>query len=148
MAMKPNRMASNAPPAERDDADTPGGHRRIDSLDQPARPLGAKRAALQLRRQRPTRAPRQSSATPGLRSACTLTSCDGRTTFTLHPTTEGLLIDRTQLQLIGSRLTQSMVFADQPAFDRWCSAEPLRFEDAVLFGHLVREGHGAFIGPW
>lgn len=145
--MKTNRKASDAPPAQGDDAVKRGRRRRIDSLDQPARPLGAKRAALQLRRKRQSGSLHCESAVSGQRSLCTLTSQDGSVTFTLHTTTEGLLVERTQRQDTGIRLTQSMVFADQPTFDRWCSAEPLRFEDAVLFGQLLREGHGAFSQP-
>lgn len=145
--MKTNRKTSDAPSAQGDDSAKRGRRRRIDSLDQPARPLGAKRAALQLRRKRQAGSPDRRTTAPGQRSLCTLTSQDGSVTFTLHTTTEGLLVERTQRQVTGIRLTQSMVFADQAAFDRWCSAEPVRFENAVLFGQLVREGHGAFSQP-
>lgn len=145
--MKTNRKASDAPLALGDDAGKRGRRRHIDSLDQPARPLGAKRAALQLRRKRQAGSPNRRTTAQGHGTLGTLTSQDGSVTFTLHTTTEGLLVERTQRQDTGIRLTQSMVFADQPAFDRWCSAEPLRFDDAVLFGQLVREGHGAFSQP-
>lgn len=145
--MKTNRKAPDAPPAQGDDAGKRGRRRRIDSLDQPARPLGAKRAALQLRRKRQAGSPNRRTTAQGHGCLCTLTSQDESVTFTLHTTSEGLLVERTQKHVTGIRLTQSMVFADQPAFDRWCSAEPLRFDDAVLFGQLVREGHGAFSQP-
>lgn len=143
--MKTDRKVSIGPAVERDDISARRRHRRVDSIDQPARPLGEKRAALHHRRKR--RSPSSVRSTSGHSNTCTLRSQDGSITFTLQSTTEGLLIDRTQKQIIGNRLTQSLVFADQPAFDRWCSAEPLRFEDAVLFGQLVREGHGAFSPP-
>lgn len=146
--MKMDRMASDAPSAELDGASKRGGHRRIDSLDQPARPLGAKRAAMQLRRKRGTGALNRRTDPSRLRSSCTLTSQDGCTTFSLIRTAEGLLVERTQIQPLGSRLIQSMVFANQPLFDRWCSAEPHRFDDAVLFGQLVREGRDAFCEEW
>lgn len=143
--MNNDRMAPDAPLTQLENhARQHGAQRRIDSIDQPARPLGAKRAALQQRRKRHTGASLRKSSATGPQGLCTLTSRDEAVSFILHTTPAGLLIDRTQTQLTGARLTQSMVFVDQASFDRWCGAEPLRFGDAVLFGQLVRAGHGAF----
>ena len=72
-----------------------------------------------------------------------LASKDEKVAFTLRATDLGLVIERTQRQVAGTRLVQVMVFIDQPAFDRWCEFEPMRFEDALLYGHLRREGHAA-----
>jgi hypothetical protein len=122
---------------------SPVSRRRLDRIDEPARPLGAKRAALQMRRKRPL--------VPGVRrkvqapcaAEVTLTSQDDRVVFTLRATALGLLVERTQRQTMGTRLVQVMVFADQEVFDRWCEVEPLRFGDALLYNELRREGHAA-----
>lgn len=122
----------------------PLSRRRIDRIDKPARPLGAKRAALQIRRKRPagrTGRPKTSSIEPG---ALTLSSQDETVVISLKATALGLVVERSQHQTVGIRLVQVLVFTDQPAFDRWCEFEPMRFEDALLFGHLRREGHAAF----
>jgi hypothetical protein len=98
--------------------------RRLDPIDEPARPLGAKRAALLAQRTlQPTQTARRKSSCPA--------------------TGEGLLVERTQRQVVGMRLVQALMFADLKSFDHWCDFEPLRFEDGLLFGELVREGHAA-----
>lgn len=127
---------------------SPLAKRRIDRIDEPARPLGAKRAALQLRRQR--------TAGPVVRPAAKdranqqndriLATQDASVTFTLRATTLGLLIERAQGQHLGARLVQTMVFAEAGSFDRWCASEPIRFEDPVLYDQLRREGHEALGG--
>lgn len=127
----------------------PFSRRRIDRIDEPARPLGAKRAALQVRREKSaekSKVSRNGSLEPGV---LTLASNDETVAFTLRATALGLVIERTQRQAshrqaIGTRFVQVMVFADQPSFDRWCEFEPMRFGDALLYGHLRREGHAAF----
>ncbi|MFZ2990695.1 hypothetical protein [Ideonella sp.] len=118
----------------------------MDRIDEPARPLGAKRAALQLRRQSapvPVEAKDQRTDT-GER---TLASQDATVAFALRATAFGLLIERTQRQAFGTRLVQTMVFEDQPTFDRWCDSEPMRFDDPMLYDRLRREGHDALGGP-
>lgn len=122
----------------------PINRRRIDRIDEPARPLGAKRAALQIRRKRPTARTSRPKVPSMETGTLTLSSQDETVAFTLRATALGLVIERTQRQLLGIRLVQVLVFTDQPAFDRWCEFEPMRFEDALLFGHLRREGHAAF----
>jgi hypothetical protein len=65
--------------------------RRLDRIDEPARPLGAKRAALQLRRKRSVVTGARGKV-QALRAAdVTLTSQDERVAFTLRPTALGLL---------------------------------------------------------
>lgn len=121
----------------------PSVRRRLDPIDEPARPLGAKRAALLAQRTlQPTptaRRKKECLATGEVR----LASSNHAVTLVLRRTTHGLLIERTQHQVVGMRLVQALVFADQNSFDHWCEFEPLRFEDGLLFGKLVREGHAA-----
>jgi hypothetical protein len=117
--------------------------RRIDRVDEPARPLGAKRAALQIRRKRPAGRTSASKAASFDAGTTTLASQDETIAFTLRATALGLVIERTQRQMVGTSLVQVLVFTEQPAFDRWCEFEPMRFEDALLYSHLRREGHAA-----
>lgn len=122
---------------------TPVSRRRLDRIDEPARPLGAKRAALQLRRKRPVVTGVRCKVQAPYAAEMTLTSHDERVAFTLRATALGLLVERTQRQTMGTRLVQVMVFADHEVFDRWCEVEPLRFGDALLYSELRREGHAA-----
>lgn len=122
----------------------PSVKRRIDPIDAPARPLGAKRSALVAKRA-------HSSVLTGSRNAAIaapgdtlLVTGDGAVTILLRATNYGLLMERTQRQGAGMRLVQMMVFGDVKSFDHWCAVEPLRFEDGLLFSKLVREGHAAF----
>jgi hypothetical protein len=141
---RPSAASSTAPL----EMSSPLTKRRIDRIDEPPRPLGAKRAALQIRRQRiarPTVRPKaKDDAAP--EDERTLLSQDHSVTFTLRATSLGLLIERTQSQPLGARLVQTMVFEDPDAFDRWCASEPIRFEDPVLYDQLRREGHDALGG--
>lgn len=122
----------------------PSVKRRIDPIDAPARPLGAKRSALVAKRA-------DSSVLTGNRNAAIaapgdtlLATGDGAVTILLRATNYGLLMERIQRQGAGMRLVQMMVFGDVKSFDHWCEVEPLRFEDGLLFSKLVREGHAAF----
>lgn len=122
---------------------TPAARRRIDPIDEPARRLGAKRAALQARRvaaSGPTDRRRMYGVEPG---TLLLVSQNNLVTFLLRSTTFGLLMERTQRQIRGVCLVQTMMFPDLESFDRWCGFEPLRFEDGLLFSKLVRQGHVA-----
>lgn len=105
--------------------------RHSDAIDQPARPLGAKRQALQTRR----------AQTPNL--AVSQVANSASTTFELHPTTTGLLVERTQSRPLGTCLVQTMFFKDLRMFERWCDAEPTRFDDPMRFSQLRRDGHEA-----
>ena len=137
--------ASPAAPIERSPRLT---KRRIDGIDEPARPLGAKRAALQGRRLRATQpVVRAAARNTGIDSSeMILASKNNSITFSLRATAIGLLIVRTQGQPVGARLIQTMVFADPTTFERWYASEPIRFDDPVLYDQLRREGHGALGG--
>lgn len=119
--------------------------RRLDRIDQPARPLGAKREALQTQRQqrngvaislRPSQRPTHGDAPLVLISESQLV------VFRLSASNAGLLIQRSQQQPGGVRLIQTMVFRSIQAFDAWCAVEPTRYDDPGLFARLCREGHG------
>lgn len=141
---RPSAASSTAPI----EMSSPLTKRRIDRIDEPARPLGAKRAALQIRRQRTARPAARSTAKDDANpeNEKSLTSKDNAVAFNLRATALGLLIERTQTQLVGARLVQTMVFDDVDSFDRWCASEPIRFDDPVLYDQLRRQGHEAFGG--
>ncbi|RYE75642.1 MAG: hypothetical protein EOO80_14715 [Oxalobacteraceae bacterium] len=105
--------------------------RHIDAIDQPARPLGAKRQALQTRRA-------QTAA-----QAIGLVANSASVAFDLRPTATGLLVERTQSRALGACLVQTMLFKDLHIFERWCDAEPTRFDDPMRFSQLRRDGHEA-----
>jgi hypothetical protein len=134
IAVAPLKLAATGEPFSR---------RLIDRIDELARPLGAKRAALQERRKRSAGKPHQPKSASDESGVLTLTSRDETVAFTLHATALGLVVERTQRQVVGTRLIQVIVFTDQPAFDRWCAFEPMRFEDGLLYSQLRREGHAA-----
>ena len=132
-------------PAE---APQPISRRRIDQIDEPARPLGEKRAALHARK--------RSASPPGSASIArwtrpgerVLASIDASIKFSLRPTPGGLVLERTQQHRAGACLVQTMVFQDEGRFERWCASEPVRFDEPVLYDQLRREGHEAFGRKW
>lgn len=105
--------------------------RHIDAIDQPARPLGAKRQALQTRRAQ--------TAT----QAVGLVANSASVAFDLRRASAGLLVERTQSRALGACLVQTMFFKDLRMFERWCDAEPTRFDDPMRFSQLRRDGHEA-----
>lgn len=143
--MSTDSQSGAAPAAAPTDESPPFKQRRLDRIDQPARPLGDKRAALQRLRQRATR-PGKPTATAGANRGPTeirLASQVGNVSFALRATAKGLLIERKGRQPDGACLMQTMVLANTALFDRWCACEPARFDDPALFDQLVREGHDA-----
>lgn len=118
--------------------------RRIDPIDAPARPLGAKRSALFAKRADAASWAINRPPAPVAAGDTLLSSYDGSASFLLRATTYGLLMERTQGQVKGIRLVQTMVFFDLKSFDHWCAVEPMRFKDGLLYGKLVRSGHAAF----
>lgn len=122
----------------------PSVKRRIDPIDVPARPLGAKRSALVAKRADSCVLAAGRNAALAAPGDALLITKDGSVTILLRATNYGLLMERTQRQGAGVRLLQAMVFGDAKSFDHWCAVEPLRFEDGLLFSKLVREGHAAF----
>ena len=144
--MRTDLQPSDAASPTVTNAPLPAGKRRVDRVDEPARPLGSKSAALQLRRWR-NGAPTETTRLQTRKSdVLPLFSKDGLVGIVLRASNGGLLIERTQRQEIGSRLVQCMVLGDTSAFDRWCESEPMRFEDPVLYDRVRREGHEALGG--
>ena len=125
----------------------PSVKRRIDPIDVPARPLGAKRSALVAKRADSSVSAAGRNAALAAPKDTLLATGDGVVTILLRATNYGLLMERTQRLGVGMRLVQAMVFGDVKSFDHWCAVEPLRFEDGLLFSKLVREGHAAFADP-
>lgn len=119
--------------------------RRVDHIDEPARPLGTKRAALRIRRMAVAMAAAAANANanrPRIETVCLASSA--AVAFGLRLTSSGLLVERKQQRSDGVRLVQTMVFADAACFERWCASEPIRFDDPVLYAQLRREGREAF----
>ena len=134
-----------AQPAARE-VSLPRGKRRQDRIDEPARPLGAKRTALHLRRQRNGTARGGRRRPEPAPDTLTLASADGTVEFALRASPSGLLVQRTQRQAVGTRLVQCMVFSVPDGFDCWCESEPMHFEDPVLYDRLRRQGHEGLDG--
>lgn len=112
-------------------------HRRLDHIEEPARPLGDKSAALLARRRRP-------SATNGAstsQSVRVVSSADLTLSFAMHPAARGMLVERTHCRSPGPRIVLQMLFDSPERFDRWCASEPVRFNDPMLFDQLCRHGH-------
>ena len=130
------------------DAEGRSALRRVDALDEPARPLGPKRAALHDRRQqspsgrsaRPARGPEPVAA------GKVVMSSDAALTFLIFPTHSGVLVKRTHCPSPGPRIVHIMKFDCVERFDRWCTCEPIRFADPLLYDQLLRSGHDALYG--
>jgi hypothetical protein len=106
--------------------------------------LGSKRSALATKRAKSTVMAAGRKAALAATDDSFLVSANGAATFLLCVTNYGLLVERTQNQGACVRFFQTMVFRDVKTFDFWCSVEPQRFEDVLLFNQLVRKGHEAF----
>jgi hypothetical protein len=117
-----------------------------DRIDLPARPLGPKVAALQLRRRRAQLGSLASKSGNRTARAVSLVSKDGTVMFAIGAAPDGLLVQRTQCEALGAHLVQCLVFVDLAPFTRWCNSEPVRFSDPVLFARLRREGDEALGG--
>lgn len=120
-----------------------GTNRQCDPIDQPARPLGGKRSALQAQRRRHSLAAWRKRLT-GCKQTTkerVITSEDGTLAFTVVRTSRGLLVERRHWPVEGLRMAQTMLFDSTAAFDRWCDLEPVRFDNPRLHAQLRREGH-------
>jgi hypothetical protein len=117
-----------------------------DRIDLPARPLGPKIAALQMRRRRAHLDSLASTVKGETAQAISLSSKNGTVTFVISAAPNGLLVQRIQCEAVGAHLVQCLVFVDSATFNRWCESEPMRFADPVLFARLRREGDDALGG--
>ena len=106
------------------------------------RPLTALTTALVSRRRArvTTEAPSRESkgATPSHASVATK---DGTLTYDLSAVKGGVLVQRTTCRRAGLQLCQTFHFTGAEDFDRWCRADPLRFEEPLLWESLLRQGH-------
>lgn len=129
-------------------AQPPASPRQLDPIDRPARPLGAKRFALQAQRQRHSTVAWRTSLTRNTKGSQgrVITSADGTLAFAVIRTASGLLIERRHWPAAGLRVAQTMTFDDVTDFDRWCDTEPLRFEEPQLHAQLRREAHEVLDG--
>jgi hypothetical protein len=125
------------------DGQPTGTIRQCDPIDQPARPLGVKRVALQAQRRRHSLAAWRKRLTGRKQAtkARVITSDDGTLAFAVVRTSRGLLVERRHWPLEGLRTAQTMLFDSATAFDRWCDSEPVRFDNPGLHAQLRREGH-------
>ena len=91
--MSTDHRPSAALPTALVESSPPFTKRRVDRIDEPARPLGAKRAALQVRRQRDSQpVARAAQSSTGIHPGeMILASADKRIAFSLRGTTVGLL---------------------------------------------------------
>ena len=138
--MSTETQINGAAAGEPGKASRPSGIRRRDSVDEPARPLGKKRAALQAQRRR---SPMRVESVP---AACKIVSTDATLAFGLRRTPSGLLVERSHCPRRGARVVQTMLFDSASGFDRWCDSEPVRFENPLLHAQLRREGHAVLDG--
>ncbi|HEV6967934.1 hypothetical protein [Roseateles sp.] len=76
-----------------------------------------------------------------------LTSRDGTLAIAIRSTPVGLWVERRHCPLSGPRTAHTLIFESPATFDKWCAAEPLRFDDPILYDALRREGHEAFGEP-
>lgn len=119
--------------------------RRLDPIDSP-RALGIKRFALQMQKRRHAVVERHVGLlrTDGLDDRCLLVSADGTVAFAIGRTLSGLFVEKRCCPITGPRTAQAMIFECESIFDRWCDAEPTRFDDPLLCDRLRRRGHELF----
>lgn len=73
-------------------------------------------------------------------SGSRLASEDNAVEFVLQAGPHGLFVERTQRRPLGAVLTMAMVFSSSDDFNRWCEADPVRFDHPVLYSRLRRQG--------
>ena len=70
-----------------------------------------------------------------------LQTIDNRVTYVLRCTADSLLLQRTSWRRADAQLLQTFHFTKVDAFDLWCEADILRFEEPHLWAQLLRTGH-------
>ncbi len=73
-----------------------------------------------------------------------MTSADGVLTVHVTARPEGIAVERTVTRVEGRRITQSVRFADESTFVRWCHSDDLWFTYPLLFSQLTRRGSELF----
>jgi hypothetical protein len=107
----------------------------------PPKPMYGKRMLLHARRQRAIHD--RPFTICGTRDGDTqvLRSKDGAVAFVLRSASAGVLVERVEHGSQGAWLMQTMLFTDYDSYNRWCDADPVRFDEPVLYHRLLREGH-------
>jgi hypothetical protein len=70
-----------------------------------------------------------------------VSSHDGVVRFLLERLATGVRVEREEVRPSGSRVTHSVLLANAFAFERFCSADPLRFEYPLIYQQIRREFH-------
>ena len=70
----------------------------------------------------------------------TAMSDDKVLTFHLAARPGGVAVQRSERRAGGRRVVQSVRFADEASFVRWCQSDELRFAYPLLFSKLSRSG--------
>ena len=70
----------------------------------------------------------------------TESSADKLLTVSISARPGGIAVQRTEQRPDGSRVVQSMHFADEATFVRWCQSDDLWFAYPLLFSKLSRSG--------
>jgi len=115
---------------------------RRDRAALPARALGPKATQIHARKQR-AKGPAEPTA-PARADRWCMATADQALSYVLQADAAGLYVERRQRRPLGADVVQSMVFATLQEFDRWCDADPLRFDEPVLHGGLRRQGERFF----
>ena len=67
-------------------------------------------------------------------------SADGTARISLIPCAKGIYVERAYLVPGTAQVVQSMAFAEEQSFLRWCEANELKFDDPLLYKQLRRIG--------
>ena len=79
--------------------------------------------------------------------AVVVRSPDGAVSVRLRYARHGLLVERQRLhETQRARLVLTALFDAAADFERWCDADPLRFEYPLLSSHVRRQGLAILIG--
>jgi hypothetical protein len=116
----------------------PAGLPRRDRAALPAATLGPKATLIHARRRQRGEI---ASTDAGTRRIAT-DNCS--LSYVVQPVGSALYVERRQRRPLGADVLQSMVFTSVDEFQRWCDAEPVRFDDPVLHRQLCRCGEEFF----
>jgi hypothetical protein len=84
---------------------------------------------------RPSPPPAHSSPAEVVRSE------DGTVAFTLsRAPIGGVFVERVQLRQGKGRVVHAAIFIDHTSFERWCDADPVRFDYPLVHVNLKRHG--------
>ena len=76
--------------------------------------------------------------------ALTLRSRDGALAVTMQATAGGLFVERVLQRPKAAQVVQIAVFDTPGSFQRWCDADPARFDHPLLFSKLIRDAEKLF----